>query len=254
MIPHIIHYCWFGGTKKPKSVEKCIASWKKACPSFEIREWNESNYDIHKHPYMEKAYKDKKWAFISDYARLDILYQYGGFYLDTDVEVIKDLLPLCDNEVFFGFERLDVINDGHGFGCASGLPIIREMLDVYDTDLVYEIRNGEMHFVESPKLRTEVLLRHGLKPDGSRQKVENIEIYPIDYFCPKSYSTGIIKITDNTYSIHHFDGSWHGSYRGYYVGLMRMLNRTLGEDTGKVVYLKILEIKDTIKKLFNGRK
>ena len=239
MIPHIIHYFWFGGAPKPKEVNKCIDSWKKFCPHFEIREWNEDNYDIHKHHFMEKAYQDKKWAFVSDYARLDILHQYGGIYLDTDVEVIKDITPLCKNEGYMGFESAEVVGDGAGFGFAKGMPVLKEMMACYD-----ELDE----YIESPKLRTNVLVAHGLKLDGSRQTVADIEIYPVDYFCPKNYNTGILKITENTYSIHHFDGSWkEGKTAKLYLALMRGLNRTFGEKNGHEMFMSLMEQKNKIK-------
>ncbi|WP_026657850.1 glycosyltransferase family 32 protein [Butyrivibrio sp. AC2005] len=251
MIPHIIHYFWFGNAPKPDSVKKCIASWRKFCPDFEIKEWNESNYDIHKHPYMAKAYEEKKWAFVSDYARLDILYNLGGIYLDTDVELVKDYSSLCKFKAFFGFERIDLVNDGQGFGCSPGLPIFKEMLDAYDSDEAYEFWGGEMHNTESPKLRTLVLKRHGLICDGSRQSVDCVEIFPIDYFCPLNYATGRLNITENTYSIHHFDGSWHGGNNSIYINIMHLFCRLLGEKRGMVVYQNLMMKKDVIKAYFS---
>ncbi|WP_091822301.1 glycosyltransferase family 32 protein [Butyrivibrio sp. ob235] len=246
-IPHIINYFWFGGGQKPETVLKYIDSWRSNCPDFEIKEWNESNYDIHKHPYMEKAYNEKMWAFVSDYARLDVLYSHGGVYLDTDVEVIKDFSPLCENKAFFGFENSELVNDGQGFGCVAGLPIFKEMLDLYDSDEAYEFWGGEKHNVESPKLRTLVLKRHGLRLDGSRQTVGDVEIFPTDFFCPLNYATGRIEITENTFSIHHFDGSWKSGNSGFYTNLMRKLNRIFGEEKGKRVFDCIIRIKDNIK-------
>ncbi len=248
-IPHVIHYCWFGGKPKPESVMKCIESWKKNCPDFEIKEWNETNYDIHKHPYMEKAYQDKKWAFDPDYARLDIMYQHGGIYLDTDVEVLKDLSPLCEFKAYKGFERVDAVNDGQGFGCVAGLPIFKEMIACYDGDEPYDIIDGEKQYIESPRLCTKVLLRHGLKLDGSRQTVGDIEILPTEYLCPKSYMTGKITITDNTYSIHHFDASWHGKNAKFYNSLMQICNRIFGEKIGMKLFIGFMKCKDAFKKL-----
>ena len=248
-IPKVIHYFWLGGKEKPSSVEKCIASWREKCPDFEIKEWNESNYDVHKHPYMEKAYNEKKWAFVPDYGRLDILYRYGGIYMDTDVEVLKDLSPLCEYKAYKGFENQEKVNDGQGFGCVQGLPIFKEMMACYDGSEPYEVIDGEEQYIESPRLCTKVLLRHGLKQDGSRQKVDDIEIFPSDYFCPLDYDTGRMKITDNTFSIHHFDASWHGKYAKFYQKLRQLLNRVFGKVTGKKIFLGILKIKDLFKKL-----
>lgn len=247
LIPKTIHYCWFGGKPKPESVQKCIDSWKKYCPDFEIKEWNETNYDVHKHPYMEKAYQEKKLAFVPDYARLDIMYNHGGIYLDTDVEVIKDLTPLCELKAFKGFETSQAVNDGQGFGCMPGLPIFKEMIACYDGEEPYELIDGKLQNIESPRLCTKVLLRHGLKLDGSRQKVADVDIFPAEYFCPKSFTTGKIKITKNTYSIHHFDASWKDKGEQKYIALMRFLNRLFGEEKGPKVLEKIMILKDKIK-------
>ena len=249
LIPHIIHYFWLGGGEKPESVKRCIESWKKHCPDFEIKEWNESNYDVHKHPYMEKAYREKKWAFVPDYGRLDVMYRYGGIYLDTDVEVLKDLSPLCEHKAFKGFENSEFVNDGQGFGCIPGLPIFKEMIACYDGDEPYEMIEGEKCYIESPRLCTKVLLRHGLVQDGSRQKVGDIDIYPTEFFCPLSYDTGILSVTENTYSIHHFDASWHGKNAGYYMKLMQWLNRRFGVKKGKKIFLVFIHAKDAFKKL-----
>ena len=249
LIPKTIHYCWFGNNPKPESVLKCIESWKKYCPDFEIKEWNESNYDIHKHPYMQKAYEEKKWAFVPDYARLDIMYEHGGIYLDTDVEVIKDLSPLCELKAFKGFENDQVVNDGQGFGCMPHLPILKEMIACYDGNEPYEMVEGKLQNIESPRLCTKVLLRHGLKQDGKRQKVGDIDIFPTEYFCPKSFATGLINITDNTYSIHHFDASWHDKKGAKYIALMRGLNRAFGEKVGMKLFKGLMDFKDSIKRI-----
>ena len=244
MIPHTIHYFWFGGGDKPEAVKKCIDSWKKSCPGFEIKEWNEDNYDVHKHPFMERAYNDRKWAFVSDYARLDKLYNYGGIYLDTDVEVIKDLSPLCEYDGYIGFEREDLVGDGAGFGGRKGLPVFKEMMECY---------KDEDSYPESPLLRTKVLLLHGLKTDGKRQTVADMEIFPTDYFCPKNYRTGEIKLTPNTYSIHHFDGSWKGENQNEngYLKLLRFLCRTFGEKGGKRIFDALVSVKDALLKVIN---
>ena len=131
MIPKIIHYCWFGGNELPESVRKCIESWKKYCPDFVIKEWNESNYDVTKLPFMKDAYEAKKYAFVSDYARLDIIYQHGGIYLDTDVELIKPLDDrLLDTTCFMGMETPGTVATGLGFGAIKGHSFIKQNRDV----------------------------------------------------------------------------------------------------------------------------
>lgn len=249
LIPKVIHYFWLGGAEKPESVMKCIESWKKNCPNFEIKEWNEKNYDIHKHPYMEKAYKEKKWAFVPDYGRLDIMYQYGGIYLDTDVEILKDLTPLCKFKAYKGFENDECVNDGQGFGCMPGLPIFKEMMACYDGKEPYDYSDGKEEYIESPKLCTKVLLQHGLKQDGTRQTVADIEILPSEYLCPLDYDTGRMNITENTYSIHHFDASWHGKGAKKAQLLMWRLNRIFGKRIGRKIFAYIMYGKDTIKNL-----
>ncbi len=247
-IPRIIHYFWFGRGVKPENVKKCIESWEKLCPDFEIKEWNEDNYDIHKHPYMEKAYEEKRWAFVSDYARLDVLFQYGGIYLDTDVEILKDLSPLCCYRGFMGFEEPGKVNDGQGFGFEPGMPVLGEMMACYDGDAAFETVDGERHYAESPKLRTRVLLEHGLVADGTRQQVDGVEIFPSDYFCPLDYDTGRLSITGNTYSIHHFDSSWHGKNAALYNKIRHFLNRTFGVEHGKKMFQNLMRFKDAVKR------
>lgn len=240
MIPKVIHYCWFGGGTKPNSVVEMIDSWRENCPGFEIKEWNESNYDVSSHPYMKRALEDKKWSYVSDYARLDIMYNYGGIYLDTDVKVIKNLEPLCDSKGYFGFENDEFVNDGHGFGCEPGLEIIKEMLEVYN-----EIEPGM--YIESPKLRTGILVKHGLVKNGTRQQVEDLEIYPADYFSPLNYMTGRVNTTENTYSIHYYDGTWKTAKEHKYVKLHQFCCRTFGEKRGHVLFEKIVRFKDKLR-------
>ncbi len=251
MIPHIIHYFWLGGLPKPESVEKCIASWRKYCPDFEIREWNESNYDVNKHPYMESAYKEKRWAFVPDYGRLDVMYQYGGIYLDTDVEVLKDLSPLCEYKAFKGFENSKFVNDGQGFGCEPGMPIFKEMMACYDGEEPYEMIDGKKSYIESPRLCTKVLLRYGLIQNGARQVVEDIQIFPREYFCPLDFDTGRMNITGNTYSVHHFTASWHGKNGQIYIKVRQLLCRVFGVDRGKEIFGNIMKTKDAFKRVID---
>lgn len=246
-IPKIIHYFWTGGEIKPESVQKCIESWKKNCPDFEIREWNEDNYDVHSHPYMDEAYNKKKWAFVTDYARLDVLVRFGGIYLDTDVEVLKDLSPLCQYRAFIGFENPQKTNDGQGFGCEPSMPVFREMLECYDGNSPFEVTDGVLNYVESPKLRTKVLLAHGLILDGSRQCVDGVEVFPVDYFCPLNFDTGRLMVTENTFSIHHFDSSWKGKNAAIYNKIRQYLNRMFGVERGKQLFMKMIQTKDLLK-------
>lgn len=210
-IPKKIHYCWVGGKPKPKSVLFCIESWKKYCPDYEIIEWNETNYDFKKNNYMKQAYEAKKWGFVPDYARLDIIYQHGGIYLDTDVELVKNLDDLLENDCFFGFEAsLDknyYVNCGHGFGSIPYHDVIKNMRDLYN-QISFITEEGNLNLIASPKYTTYSLKKFGLKCNNNTQKIMNMTIYSSDYFCPKVFETGKMKKTNNTYSIHHFTASW----------------------------------------------
>lgn len=211
MIPKTIHYCWFGGNPKPKSVIKCINSWKKYCPDYEIIEWNEDNYDISSNRYMKEAYEAKKWGFVPDYARVDIIFNHGGIYLDTDVQIIKNFDPLLNDSAFFGFEDDgDVrfhIALGLGFAAEKGNQLVKNIMDSYK-DLSFSNPDGSLNLIPSPQLNTKVFVEKGFLLNNSKQKIDGIMVYPGDYFDPKNYYSGLLNITKNTYSIHHYDASW----------------------------------------------
>ena len=207
MIPKIIHYCWFGGNPLPGLAQKCIASWKKFCPDYEIKEWNESNYDVRKIQYIAQAYDAKKYAFVSDYARFDILYEYGGVYLDTDVELIKSLDEIIKQGAFCGIERPGSINAGLGIGSYAGNPIFREILDSYqsakfiNTDGTYNLKTVVVRV-------SDIFKKYGFSDKEEIQEVAGFTIYPAEYFCPKDLLSWETNLTENTYSIHHFSASW----------------------------------------------
>lgn len=208
MIPKKIHYCWLGGNPLPESAKKCIKSWKKYCPDYEIIEWNESNYDFTKNAYMKQALDAKKWGFVPDYARLDIIYRHGGIYLDTDVEIVKPFDDLLEYPGFAGFEDAEYINFGQGFGAEAGNPVIGKLRDTYEK-LSFLNPDGSLNLIASPVLNTESLEElFEIKRDGSFQNIGGFAIFPSDYLCPKSLYDGIVRKTENTYSIHHFDASW----------------------------------------------
>ena len=209
MIPKVIHYCWLGGNPLPQSAIKCIESWKKYCPDYEIREWNESNLDFQNAPaFVKQAYEAKAWGFVPDYFRLWIIYHYGGIYLDTDVQMIKSFDPLLHNIAFAGFEGDKHVNFGSGFGAEKGHPMIKEHLDLYNS-IQFRNSDGTLNRVASPVITTQWLQKKGLVADtGEIQVIDGLHIYPQDYFAPKSFDTGVTKITKNTYSIHQYDASW----------------------------------------------
>ena len=176
MIPKIIHYCWFGNTPKPDIVKHCITSWRKYCVGWEIKEWNEANFDVESIPYMKEAYEQKKYAFVSDVARLLIVYQSGGVYLDTDVELLGSIEPLLENEAFFAFESNRNINTGLGFGAISNHKAIKKMLEFYKEK--YFVVNNKMCLMPCPAGNSESLssLYSAFKRDGQSQQFSNISI------------------------------------------------------------------------------
>lgn len=205
-IPKIIHYCWFGRGEKPKLAKKCIASWKKCCPDFEIIEWNEDNFEIEKYPYAKYCYENKKWAFLSDFVRLIVVYNHGGVYFDTDVEVIRPIESLLAYNAFYGFENDENINTGQGFGAIPKHETVDVMIRKY-----YELKidtNGEYPLVVCPALNTEALKPMGLELNGKFQKINGAAILPVDYLNPYDDPTGRLNKTENTVSIHWYSKSW----------------------------------------------
>lgn len=207
-IPKRIHYCWLGRNPKPKSVLKCIESWKKFCPDYEIIEWNEDNLDISSNLYSRQAYDAKFWAFATDYLRLWIVYTHGGIYLDTDVQIIKPLDPLLTHKAFMGFEVEDKVNTGLGFGAEAGNAFLAANMKVYET-LAFVNKDGTYNRLPAPEYSTQIAKAHGLQNDtGKTQTVLDMTFYPQEYFAPKDYFTGRLHMTKNTYSIHHYDSTW----------------------------------------------
>lgn len=207
MIPKMIHYCWFGKGEKNNKILECISSWEKYCPDYQIICWDESNYDIHKNKYIEQAYEKKKWAFVSDYARVDIVYNYGGIYLDTDVELIKTLDSLLKYEMFVGRESEEYVSCGPGFGAVKGHPYLKEIMEYYEKSTFIK-SDGTMDLTSCPVIQTQCLLKHGLKKCNQYQELPQCVVFQTEVLSPKSFKTGKLSITHNTISIHHFDMSW----------------------------------------------
>ena len=207
-IPKIIHYFWFGDNEFPDWAKRNIKTWKEKLPDYEIYFWNEENYNIEKSLYLKQAYEVKKFAFVADYARIDILNQYGGIYMDVDVEVIKNLDEFLENDLFGGFEnKKGGVNPGIIFGSIKNHYILSEILELYNKPFIKE--NGELDLTTIVHNTTEVLKRHGLIENGKKQTFDNITIYPKVFFAPdisrKNYRD---RINENTYSIHHYAASW----------------------------------------------
>lgn len=207
MIPKIIHYCWFGGKELSDFGKYCISSWKKYCPDYEIIEWNESNYDYSKCIYVREAYEAEKWAFVSDYVRLDVIYRYGGIYLDVDVEVIKNLDFLLNCACFLPTETTNMISSGLGFGAERGNANIKLMLDQYK-NIHFKIGDGLYDTLPCPHRNTRPFLKMGFQTSDRIQCINGAVIYPVEYFCPMDYQTKELIITENTVSIHHYSASW----------------------------------------------
>ena len=208
MIPKVIHYCWFGGKPIPEQYIKYMESWKKICPGYEIKEWNERNFDLSLCDYVKEAYEEKKWAFVSDYARLKIIYEEGGIYLDTDVELIKPLDDLLNEKCFLTTETTGYIATGLGFGAEKGSEVIRLMLAEY-SGRHFRGENGVYDTVTCPKRNTDALKKIGFQfSDTTILRLQNCIILPPEYFCPIDCESGSVHITENTISVHHYAGSW----------------------------------------------
>ncbi|SFC99606.1 Capsular polysaccharide synthesis protein [Bacillus sp. 491mf] len=206
-IPRTIHYCWFGGNEKPDIVKRCIESWKKNLPDYEIIEWNEDNFDISCNSYVTEAYKSSKFAFVSDYVRVHALYYYGGIYLDTDVEVFKSFNNLLHHDSFWGFEQENYIATST-IGAAKGNKLIKTFLDSYE-EKGFIKEDGTYDDLTNVAIVTEILKNLGLKTDGEYQEIEGIgTFYPQTYFSPYDYINCRKFITENTYAMHHFHKSW----------------------------------------------
>ena len=209
-IPKVIHYCWFGRGELPKLAEKCIQSWKKYCPDYKIVCWNEDNFDISQNKYAREAYEAGKWAFVSDYVRLKVMYNEGGIYLDTDVELIKPLDPLIEENGYMGFDDRGIVSTGLGFACEKGNDLVAALLADYD-DISFVLPDGTYDITPCPDRNAKVFERLGMDISNHNQLFMGIRMLPEDYLCPMKYYTGKKLITQNTYSIHYFCASWTSS-------------------------------------------
>ena len=235
MIPKKIHYCWFGGKPLPDLALKCIASWKKYLPDYEIKEWNEHNFDLNANIYVREAYEAKKFAFVTDYVRLYALYHEGGIYMDTDVEVIRNLDCFLHHVAFSGFEDDRNVPTGI-MASEKGGKWACENLDYY-RNRHFVKSDGSLDLTTNVVVITNYMLPYGLKQNNTYQEFSGlITFYPKDYFCPKSYEDGKIYLTDNTYCIHHFAGSWISSQNRFNAKLGKILGDSI---TKRIIWLKI---------------
>lgn len=207
VIPKKIHYIWLGRKEIPYNLRKCIETWEEKCPDYEIIRWDEDNYDFSKRPYMKQAYECGAYGFVPDYARLDILYNEGGFYFDTDVVMKKSLDELRYQEAFCGVEKWQILNFGGGSGAVKGHPMIKKFLDAREKILFLD-ENGKQNRNTCGFYDTQTALAEGYQINGKTQKIQGMNIYAYDYFHPYDYMSGITNETENTVSIHQFNGGW----------------------------------------------
>ena len=207
LIPSIIHYCWFGKGEMPQKEKEYVEGWKRKCPDYKIICWNENNFDVEKNVFLKWAYKNRKWAFVSDYVRMYVLYEYGGIYLDTDVELIKNLDELTYQYAYMGMEESGCAASGLGMGTVAKNPIIKEIIDEYESIDDREIKSWKFYEVNA-KRESDVLRKYGFKANNQYQIIEDIAIFPSEFFSPVQVGKKEMNITENTFSIHHYHYSW----------------------------------------------
>lgn len=227
MIPKIIHYCWFGGKPLPNDVKKCIKSWKTMCPDYDIKRWDETNFDVNASAFTKAAYDAKSWAFVSDYARLKVVYDFGGVYLDTDVELLKNLDFLLENECYIGIQQGGCLcNTGLGFGAEKSSPVVHKMLEQYEA---IRFSEEEKDNIACPNLNDKAIREFG-KADLKRiSHLSHVTVYPSCYFDPYGLTN---LLNDDTVSIHHYSASWTGGIQRF----KRKIARIVG--TGTIVNIK----------------
>ncbi|MCB6607755.1 glycosyltransferase [[Clostridium] symbiosum] len=244
-IPKIIHYCWFGPNPIPEMEKKCIQSWKRHLPDYEIIFWNEATFDVKSVDYVKQAYFCGKYAFVSDYVRINALYSFGGIYLDTDVEVLRNLDEFLENEAFIGFENRTMVGTGI-IGAEKNNAILGAMLDYYHANPFIN-EKGYMDMTTNVKILYKLLVLNGFESEDREQRLKGIHIYKREYFCPKRIGKNEFKVTEHSAVIHHFSGSWltekekkRGNsllWRNVFRPLLRktreILLKTLDEDTVK---------------------
>lgn len=226
-IPKKIHYCWFGRGEKSNLAERCLESWRKRLKDYEIIEWNEENFNINVNRYVSEAYNNKKYAFVSDYVRLFVLSKYGGIYLDTDVEVLKNFDEFLNEKGFIGFEDEELISTAV-IGAKKDNKIIKEWLDTYNNRSFIE--NGKMNELTNVRVITNILLKYGIKQNNTKQDLckNEISIYPSDYFSPLKIGSKKPNITTNTISIHWFEGTWINLHKKVKIKIITKIKNIIG--------------------------
>lgn len=228
-IPKVIHYCWFGNNPKNKLIQKCIQSWKKYCPDYKIIEWNENNFKISKSvPYVKEAYNNQKWAFVADYVRLWAVYNYGGIYLDTDVELIRSLDPLLKYRSFFSTENNKNVNTGLGFGAKAGDKLVLDILESYQN--IHFEYNGKLDLTPCTKRNT-ITISKFINNDINSvidKEHNNRIILSSEYFSPFNSKTGVMRKSQNTFGIHWYNASWRSNKINMREKVLRPFKRIIG--------------------------
>ena len=242
-IPKKIHYIWFGQGEKSELIQKCMQTTRDMLPDWDIIEWNEENYDINSCAYMKEAYEQKKYAFASDYARFDLLYKYGGIYLDTDVELLKSFPDsFLDYNGFTGVESNNKIAPGLVFACEAGNPIVKEIIEMYQQDHFVDTK-GSINTRTVVDRVTDVFYRHGFVKDGNEQELDGFHVFPSEYFCAYDFVTKEFTITEKTISIHHYTATWLTPQKR----VKKAVQDTLRKILGVKGYQKVISVK---RKLF----
>lgn len=259
MIPKVIHYCWFGNNSKSEDTLSYINSWRKYFPDYEIKEWTEEDFDINCCNYVKEAYTEEKWAFVADYARFWIIYNYGGVYFDTDVEVIKGMQDIIDKGAFMGQEPLSIesqkfgtrkinVNPGLGMGAEAGNTFCKKMLEIYEKIHFIDAK-GNVNEKTIVEYVSDLLCRKGMKETDEVQSIESINIYPVDYFCPLNYKTGKLNLTENTRTIHHYSATWKSEKERRFGNGIKVLSNAFGETTAYRIERIITSPKRIIRKI-----
>lgn len=229
MIPYKIHYCWFGYNKKSKIIKKCISSWKNQLPDWEIIEWNESNYDVTKNAYIAEAYKKKKWAFVVDYARFDILNQYGGVFFDTDVELLRPITEkFLTYDAFCGFESETTVNPGLVYASIPQQEMLNKIISEYEKKQFGNEIYGRTETIVD--VVTDILKKQGLKGNNTFQIINEVAVFPKDFFCCFNHEIQAFELSANTISIHHYCASWSPWHRKLYFRCIKIVAALLGKE------------------------
>ncbi|MCH5186346.1 MAG: hypothetical protein J1F64_09540 [Oscillospiraceae bacterium] len=207
IIPKIIHYMWLGGNPIPDRLQRCIESWKRYCPDYEIIQWNESNYDVHKNQFAAQAYDNKLYGFLPDYVRIELLYEYGGIYMDTDVELIRSPDDMLYQEAFCSVEKWQVLNFGGCSGSVKGHRALEPFMESWKRRSLFR-SDGTIDKISSGLIDTAIALNAGYMINGITQSIMGMNIYTYDYFHPYDYMSGKLEKTSDTFSVHHFNGGW----------------------------------------------